>query len=1010
MNTAAEQYLDLSRNDVVGKNVWDVFPGTAESPRAQVYRRAMAEREPVYLEGSSPQHGWFETNAIPFESGGLGIYFRSATQLKEAEAEALANGRRLRLFLEHAKDYALALLDADEHVREWLGGAEAITGWSSEEVVGKSIDVMFTPEDVAVGRIEDEFALAAKTGYAQDPRWHVRKDGSRFFAEGVTTAFRDDAGRLQGYGKIFRDTTAQRMAEDALRQNREQLQLVLNSAGDGIYSTAADGSCSLMNPAGAAMLGYQPEELVGRAIHDLIHHHHADGSPYPLEECPIAQAAQARAAVSVDDEVFWRKDGVPVSVRYSVNPMLGDDGSISGAVVAFTNITARKQAEAALRESEERLRFVMDCMPQKTFTATPSGEISYFNPPWKEFTGVALAEILSWGWTRLIHPDDLEESLQVWKGSAQTGEPFQMEHRLRDSDGHYHWHLSRSLPMRDDAGQVLMWVGSTTDIQDLKTAEFELGEKLRSEQRHAALLTDLAAASRAMNAVLSVEAIIKILAEQAREILGAHQAIVSLTAGNLSSLDTASLPDNHGDDWAAQSGEEFNVYKEQGAAGEQSAPALSGGLTVPLVGLGDKGLGTVQVFDKGQGEFSEEDEVILAQLAAIAAVGIQNASLYDSLREQDQRKNEFLATLAHELRNPLAPLRTGLDLLRFSESDERTLKVRGMMERQLDHMVRLVDDLMDVSRVSRGKVELKRSPIPLRTVVDTAVEATASLIEAANHKLVMAVPDDAIYVNGDLTRLAQVLNNLLNNAAKYTPSGGTIELSAELEENWIVIRVADNGVGLSKRMLPKVFDLFTQAGPSLNEFQSGLGIGLSLVKKLVEMHGGSVMAESEGIGKGSTFTVKLPTAQESARWSEPSAEPGNTTEPPGRRILVVDDNIDAAEALAMLLELGGHQVRVAHNGAGAKKVAHDFLPDAAFLDLGLPDFSGHEVATAMREDAELKDIVLIAVTGWGSEEDRRRSRAAGFDLHLTKPVSASAVSAALERFFPDEPLSCEPAS
>lgn len=365
----------------------------------------------------------------------------------------------------------------------------------------------------------------------------------------------------------------------------------------------------------------------------------------------------------------------------------------------------------------------------------------------------------------------------------------------------------------------------------------------------------------------------------------------------------------------------------------------------------------------------------------------------EQLREQDRRKDEFLATLAHELRNPLAPVRNGLRILKYGGNQEQLNKVLDMMERQVSHMVRLIDDLMDVSRITRGRVELRKERVELRTVVDSALEASRPLIDSAGHSLTVSVPR-RLYLHADPTRMAQVIANLLNNAAKYTPEGGHISVTAEREGAGVIIRVKDTGLGIPADMLPRVFDMFTQVGRTLERSQGGLGIGLTLVRSLVELHGGTVDVESPGPDLGTTFTVRLRLAEEdvqSGPHSEGRFEPQTEG---GLRVLVVDDNIDGAESLALLLGMSGHQTRTAHNGPDALVSARAFQPDLIFLDIGLPGMDGYAVAERLRAEPgahDTKPPVLVALTGWGSESDRRRSKQAGFEHHLTKPVDAEQI-------------------
>jgi signal transduction histidine kinase/ActR/RegA family two-component response regulator len=360
-------------------------------------------------------------------------------------------------------------------------------------------------------------------------------------------------------------------------------------------------------------------------------------------------------------------------------------------------------------------------------------------------------------------------------------------------------------------------------------------------------------------------------------------------------------------------------------------------------------------------------------------------------KEEDRLKTEFLALLAHELRNPLAPLRNGLQVLRLAGGDRTAAEqARAMMERQLHHLVRLVDDLLDVSRISRGKLQLRKERISLAAVVNHTLEVCGPLVKEKGHQLEVTLPEESVYVDADRTRLAQALCNLLSNAAKYSDPGSRIEFTAERQGDEVVLRVKDTGVGIPPHMLPRVFDLFWQVDRSLEKAQGGLGVGLTIVKRLVELHGGRVEARSEGYGMGSEFLIRLPVALSVAH--EP---PEAGDEPPRQaarhRVLVVDDNRDAALSLAMMLKIMGHDTQTAHDGLEALDVAAAFRPDVILLDIGMPRLNGYDAARRLRKEPWGKHVVLVAVTGWGQEEDRRHSREAGFNLHLIKPVEPAAL-------------------
>ena len=368
------------------------------------------------------------------------------------------------------------------------------------------------------------------------------------------------------------------------------------------------------------------------------------------------------------------------------------------------------------------------------------------------------------------------------------------------------------------------------------------------------------------------------------------------------------------------------------------------------------------------------------------------------MKNADRRKDEFLATLAHELRNPLAPIRTGLQTLNLSRDLALALETRKMMDRQLSHMVRLIDDLLDVSRITSDKLILRKERVLLQTLADTAVEASRPAIEAARHALKLALPEEPIWLAADPTRLAQVISNLLTNAAKYTPEGGSIELVAEREGGEAVIRVTDTGLGIPPEMLGEVFEMFTQVNRSLDRSQGGLGIGLALVKRLVALHGGTITASSPGLGKGSTFAVRLPLIEAATAGTQPRTTDDATSAEPrisGHRVLIVDDNVDGAESLAKLLQICGHETRTAHSGPEALNAAVPFRPEVVFLDIGLPGMNGYEVAKRLRGEPSLRGTVLVALTGWGSEDNKRQSGEAGFDFHLTKPAEVTAIESIL---------------
>jgi CheY-like chemotaxis protein len=369
----------------------------------------------------------------------------------------------------------------------------------------------------------------------------------------------------------------------------------------------------------------------------------------------------------------------------------------------------------------------------------------------------------------------------------------------------------------------------------------------------------------------------------------------------------------------------------------------------------------------------------------------------EQLQIADKQKNEFLAMLAHELRNPLAPIRNGVELLKMSRTVEPEVQeTTRMMERQIIHLVRLVDDLLDVSRIITGKIQLENAPIDVSEFIDRAIEEVQPTLDARGHELMLMRPARQIIVQGDMVRLAQVVSNLLSNAAKYTEKPSQIWLSIEPREDAVLIRVRDSGIGMEPDELPRIFNLFEQADTSISRFRGGLGIGLTLVKRIVELHGGTVTATSRGLTQGSEFVICLPLSQATSSAKVGSYSGREIRGKPGRRILVVDDNVDAALSVERLLKKWGHDVQTAFNGPQAIEQARTFRPHIVLLDIGMPGMSGYDVAKQLRAEHEFESLIITALTGYGQAEDRRRSREAGFNHHLTKPPDPELLAALLD--------------
>ena len=570
-------------------------------------------------------------------------------------------------------------------------------------------------------------------------------------------------------------------------------------------------------------------------------------------------------------------------VSAKAHPIMDEAGNIVEVMLMHEDITEKREAENALALREERFRSLVLATSQIVWSNTPDGRVDEDSPSWRAFTGQTYEEWREFGWLEAVHPDDREPTKEAWLACVATKTLFDTRYRLRRTDGDYRWTQVRGVPILDADGAIREWIGTNTDVHDIVLAETALAQRLEREKRNAALLAKVAHAARKLQTALWDGDVAEVLVGEVRDILQAHQAVVSVTEGKgwSQGINAVSLSDKYAEyrGYQAQTDgtgiyaevcrtnqsmrltqEELEAHpqwKGFGAEG-RAHPAMRGWLAVPLIGRMGQNIGLIQASDKLQGEFSDEDEAILVQLASIAANGFENARLYQSLQEQDRRKDEFLAMLAHELRNPLAPISAAAEMLKLgTASQARIQHSSGVIGRQVRHLTSLIDDLIDVSRVTRGLIQLDRALLDPMALIGSAVEQSQPLFSARAHVLVIEGGAEGARIDGDANRLVQVLANLLNNAAKYTPNGGRIEVEISRDAEAVMISVRDNGAGIDAAMLPHVFDLFTQAERTPDRAQGGLGIGLALVKTIISLHDGQVTADSRGLGAGSVFTVRL---------------------------------------------------------------------------------------------------------------------------------------------------------
>jgi PAS domain S-box-containing protein len=696
---------------------------------------------------------------------------------------------------------------------------------------------------------------------------------------------------------------------------------------------------------------------------------HTDEEIFPPEIASVFRENDRRALESEAGvqtvETLEHADGVLHHSLISKFPMHGPDGRARWVGGMAIDITDRMRAEAALREGEERFRILADSSPVLIWVTGLEG-CEFVNLTYREFVGASAEEVHGDGWMRFVHPDDLGHYIGAFERALARRGTFDAEMRFRRHDGAYRWMRSVGSPRFGPSDELLGYCGSTIDVSEQRQVEQELRE---SEQRYRAIVESQA------------EMVCRFRADG--KILFANDAYARARGATGEGFAGTSL-------WSFVHGEDRRRVEELLAQLSPEAPEIRIENRVHTADGERWTLWTNRAL-----AFDEHGRWTEAQSAGIDIT--QRKEMEEALREADQRKDHFLATLAHELRSPLAPLRNGLELIRLAAGDpDATERSRALMERQLAQMVRLIDDLLDLSRISRGRIQLHTDLVPLSEVVRQAEETVAPMIAEHGHELVVQLPSQPVWLEGDPVRLAQVLSNLLHNAAKFTEPGGRIVLAAERKDERVEVVVRDDGVGIPADLLPRIFDVFSESDRSLLQPKSGLGIGLSLVRTLVEMHGGFVEAWSEGIGRGSEFVVRLPVAGApvaAVAVPEEMRQPAAAARP--RRILVVDDNRDSATSLAELLGLFGHQTETAHDGLEALAAAARFRPEVILLDLGMPKLDGYETARRIRSEPWGREVLLVAVTGWGQDSDRERSQQAGFDLHLVKPVDLAKLESLL---------------
>lgn len=913
---------------------------------------------------------------------------------------------------------------------------DAMFGYDRGELNGKHITVLNdlpTEENLkfVAGVIE---VLRTKGSWAGEIS-NRKKDGSPFCTYARISTLKSE-GEIQWL--CVQEDISQRKADEAALRNLNldlsrkvaELETLLEVLPIGI-GIAEDPNCRVIrtNPSLAAMLKLPRDSNASlTAVPDqrpTTFKVMSGGLEVPADELPLQVAASTGRAVRDLELDIVFNDGHAIRLWESASPLFDEQGRPRGSVGAFVDVTERKKQDdirgswiQRLSESERRFRHMADNAPVLIWIADTEKKATWLNRPWLEFTGRTLDQELGHGWSENIHPDDLERSMQTYFEAFDARRSFTMDYRCRRADGQYRWLADSGTPLYGQDNEFTGYIGSCIDITDRIVAHEERQLLVVQLMQRSSELAVLSKATQDVNQVLDTDSIFSTLVTAALQMTGAEGGMAGRVEGDLlrftqyhragertaidlgfRSNDPRGVPN-----WIMQHRKPYlcdDAFQDEVVRPDvRAAFKVHNLIAVPIFGRDDRLLGVLELHNKPAPEqFTKHDAEKLQGLAAGAAIALENAGLLHQVREADRRKDEFLAMLAHELRNPLAPVRSAIDLLRLDEGrDEQLHGLFEIMDRQISHMGRLIDDLLDVSRITRGRIALQKKEIDLAALISTVVADHRQVTADAGLTLTAEIAKEPMWIFGDETRLAQVIDNLFGNSVKFTERGGKLEVTLGLgsEPGEAELSIRDTGIGIGAEDLPRIFNAFAQADHSLDRRRGGLGLGLALAKGIVELHGGRIQAASTGLGKGSTFTLQLPLIPKPV-----PAEPDvsiRVAPKASLRVLIVEDNRDAADTLRMLLKAHGYDVSVAYSGPEGVEAATLLKPEVVLCDIGLPGMDGYSVATALRAQPESEGLRLIALSGYGREEDRQRALEAGFDDHMTKPADIDKVLGKLVDF------------
>ncbi len=948
-NPAAERLLATQRHELIGLRLLDLLgcgPARAEA-ESEATTPARGHRRLTKADGTETT---LEYERLAVSENGASVFALRdvSARLHSEELQAL-----LAAIVESSED-AIIGKDLDGVIRSWNAGAERLFGYTADEAVGRHITLLIPR---LFRREEDAIIAQIKAGERVQHYQTVRvaKDGRLLDISLSVSPIIDSNGVVVGASKIARDVGAQHQAELALRNSRDLLDTVISAAPVAVAIMDANGSVHYWNSAAERIFGWSAEEIIAPAA--------------AKRDAAREQLLHTLRRITPGDSVqgvetgIVRKNGVRVEIAVWSTSLKAALHETPRKLIIAADVSEQRRTQRALRDQEQRMRAALNASRTGTFRWEMSANRLQWDQNLDRLFGLVPGEtIISVDqFIDLVHPDDQRSVRDALYRCATEGTDFEMDMRRVWPDGSVRWLYAVGQTGRDELGTPQFITGACVDITHRKESEQALRE---GEERFRTLADNIAQFAW--------------MADGQGWIFWYNRRWFDYTGTNLEQMQGWGWRDVHHPDHVERVVEKISRYFASGEIWEDTFPLRAAD-------------GSYRWFLSRAIPIRNNEGEVTRWFGTNTDI-TELRSMEEALREADRRKDAFLATLSHELRNPLSPILNSLELLRMAPGDaEMALRLYETMDRQVGYLVRLVDDLLEVSRISRNKVQLRLEPVALEDVVASALETVQQLVEMRQHTLTVALPDQPVHLFADPARLTQIFSNLLSNSAKYTEPGGRIELRARTDGKVLTAQILDTGCGIEPQMLDQVFDMFVQTSP-MESGRSGLGIGLTLVKSLVELHGGNICAYSAGLGAGSEFVVSLPIVETSQpALDKPTQDGMDMSGSAQHRILVVDDNEDAAVSTTMLLEAMGNEVRTAYDGAEAIGIAADFRPQVILLDLGMPKLNGYEAARRLRQEPWGQDMVLIALTGWGQEQDRQRTTDAGFDYHLVKPVDPSAL-------------------